>query len=90
MLEGGILAWQKAGLRLTKGKKRLSIERQVQLTVGLGVLSSIGLGLTVSRWFLAVGAFLGAGLTFAGLTGNCGLALLLEKAAWNKLDDDES
>jgi hypothetical protein len=30
------------------------------------VLASVNLGLFVSLWFLAVAAFLGAGLTFAG------------------------
>jgi hypothetical protein len=43
----------------------------------------VGLGLTVSPWFLALSAFFGAGLTFAGATGTCGLALVLMKMPWN-------
>jgi hypothetical protein len=47
------------------------------------VLVGVGLGLTVSPWFLALSAFFGAGLTFAGATGTCGLALVLMKMPWN-------
>jgi hypothetical protein len=47
------------------------------------VLTGIGLGLVVSPWFLALAAFFGAGLTFAGATGTCGLALLLMRMPWN-------
>jgi hypothetical protein len=54
------------------------------LIVGLMVLASVNLGLFVSLWFLAVAAFLGAGLTFAGATGTCGLAILLLKMPWNR------
>lgn len=85
VLEGGLLAWQQAGLPVNQGKKRLPIERQVQLTVGLSLLVGVGLGCFVDKWFLIIPAFFGAGLTFAGLSGTCGLAILLMKAPWNKL-----
>ena len=38
----------------------------------------------VSPWFLAVPAFVGGGLTFAGATGTCGMALVLLKMPWNR------
>ena len=38
----------------------------------------------VSPWFLAVPAFVGAGLMTAGVTGFCGMAQLLMRAPWNK------
>ncbi|MGH9550196.1 MAG: rhodanese-like domain-containing protein, partial [Terriglobales bacterium] len=85
VLEGGLLAWRKAGLPLKEGKKMLSIERQIQLIVGIGALSGALLGAFVNPWFLLIPGFFGAGLTFAGLTGTCGLAILLSKAPWNKL-----
>ncbi len=85
VLEGGLLAWRKAGLPVKEGKKMLSIERQIQLIVGTGVLAGAILGTFVDRWFLLIPAFFGAGLTFAGLTGTCGLAILLSKASWNQL-----
>lgn len=86
ILHGGILSWKKEHLPLVKGKDRLPVDRQVQMTVGLGILTSVGLGLTVNRWFLALAAVFGAGLTYAGLSGTCGLAKALEKAPWNKLE----
>lgn len=84
VLEGGVVAWRKAGLPLKEGKKRLGVDRQVQLIVGAAVLSTALLGAFVSPWFLVVTSFFGAGLLFAGATGTCGLALLLMKAPWNR------
>jgi hypothetical protein len=48
------------------------------------VLTGVVLGTLVSPWFLAIAAFFGAGLTFAGATGTCGLALVLMKMPWNR------
>lgn len=88
LLEGGMLAWKKKGLPVIEGKKRLSVDRQVQLTIGMGILTSLGLGLTVNRWFLALAGVFGAGLTYAGLSGTCGLAKALDKAPWNQLESE--
>lgn len=85
VLDGGMLAWRQAGLPVQEGKKRLSIERQIQLIVGSGVLIGVLLGVFVNPWFLVMPAFFGAGLTFAGLSGTCALGVLLGKAPWNKL-----
>jgi glyoxylase-like metal-dependent hydrolase (beta-lactamase superfamily II) len=86
VVEGGIARWRQAGLALQEGKKRLPIDRQVQLIVGISVLTSAILGFFVSPYFLGIAAFFGAGLTFAGASGTCGLALVLGKMPWNKLD----
>ena len=83
VLDGGVQAWRRARLPLREGRKRLPVDRQVQLIAGLMVLGGVGLGLVVSPWFLALAAFFGAGLTFAGATGTCGLALMLMKLPWN-------
>jgi hypothetical protein len=48
------------------------------------ILTGVTLGAFVNSWFLALAAFFGAGLTFAGATGTCGLALLLMKMPWNR------
>jgi hypothetical protein len=34
--------------------------------------------------FIALSAFVGAGLVFAGVTDFCGMGLLLAKMPWNK------
>jgi glyoxylase-like metal-dependent hydrolase (beta-lactamase superfamily II) len=84
VLDGGIVAWRRAQLPLREGRKRLAVDRQVQLIAGSMVLAGIALGTLVNPWFLALPAFFGAGLTFAGATGTCGLALLLMKLPWNR------
>lgn len=86
VMEGGMIAWRKAGLPIKEGKKRLPIERQIQLIVGSGVLTGVLLGVFVNPWFLVIPGFFGAGLTFAGLSGTCALGILLSKAPWNKLE----
>jgi hypothetical protein len=55
------------------------------LIAGTMVLTGVILGAFVNPWFLALVAFFGAGLTFAGATGTCGLALVLFKMPWNRL-----
>jgi glyoxylase-like metal-dependent hydrolase (beta-lactamase superfamily II)/rhodanese-related sulfurtransferase len=83
VLDGGMQAWRRARLPIREGRKRLPVDRQVQLIAGVMVLTGVALGLLVSPWFLALAAFFGAGLTFAGATGTCGLGLLLMKLPWN-------
>ena len=84
VLDGGMLAWRRARLPMREGRKRLPVDRQVQLIAGVMVLTGVTLGMLVSPWFLGLTAFFGAGLTFAGATGTCGLALLLMKMPWNR------
>lgn len=90
VLDGGLVAWRKAGLPVKEGKKMLPIERQIQLIVGVGVLTGILLGVFINPWFLVIPGFFGAGLTFAGLSGTCALGILLGKAPWNKLESPAS
>ena len=84
VLEGGVLAWRRAKLPMREGRKRLPIDRQVQLIAGLMVLTGVALGVLVNPWLLGIAAFFGAGLTFAGATGTCGLALVLMRMPWNR------
>ncbi|MBS1958500.1 MAG: rhodanese-like domain-containing protein [Bdellovibrionales bacterium] len=84
--EGGIMEWKRAGNpTLLKHRSGLPIMRQVQLAAGLMILASTILGAFVNPAFLGVTAFVGAGLTVAGSTGFCGMAILLSKMPWNKL-----
>lgn len=85
VLEGGIDAWEKEGLPLTvDANAPLEIMRQVQITAGLLVLAGIALGLFAAPEWFGLSAFVGAGLTFAGATGYCGMARLLMFAPWNR------
>lgn len=85
VLEGGLEAWGKAGLPLAVDTKApLEIMRQVQIAAGSLVLLGVLLGFLVSPLLFGLAAFVGAGLTFAGATGFCGMARLLMLAPWNR------
>jgi len=84
-LEGGISAWSVEGCEIeTSGKFFLPLDRQVQLTIGLGVFVASILGYLLSPSFFLLSGFFGVGLIFAGLSGYCGLAILMAKMPWNK------
>ncbi|MCC6463764.1 MAG: MBL fold metallo-hydrolase [Planctomycetes bacterium] len=85
ILQGGMKGWNKAGLPVKRGRKVVSVMRQVQIAAGLLVLTGMALGTFVNPWFFALSAFVGAGLTFAGASGFCGMALLLGRLPWNRV-----
>jgi hypothetical protein len=85
VLEGGTAAWEAAGHPLVASvKSRISLERQVRLIAGLLVLAGVILSLASDRNWIFLAAFVGAGLTFAGLTDICLMASLLVRMPWNK------
>jgi rhodanese-related sulfurtransferase len=84
VVEGGTNAWVKAGLPVVRGRKTISIERQVRIGAGSLVLIGTGLGWFVHPAFFLLAAFVGAGLVFAGVTDLCGMAIVLAKAPWNR------
>ena len=84
-LEGGIQGWKRAGLPVIADRKApLPVMRQVQIAAGSLVLLGILLAVLVSPWFMALSAFVGAGLVIAGITGFCGMASLLMHMPWNR------
>jgi rhodanese-related sulfurtransferase len=87
-VEGGTEAWQAAGLPVVRGKKTISLERQVRIAAGFLVLLGAVLALVVHPWFAALAGLVGAGLMFAGITDTCGMAMLLARMPWNRIKDD--
>ncbi len=83
-VEGGTLAWVAAGLPVVRDHKVISLERQVRIAAGSLVLIGACLGFFVHPYWIALPAFVGAGLVFAGLTNTCGMGLLLAKMPWNR------
>jgi len=83
-VEGGLLAWEEAGLETNSLTNRLPIMRQV--FIGAGILALLGLVLThyVNYGFIFLPLFVSLGLLLSGVTGWCGMALLLSKMPWNK------
>jgi rhodanese-related sulfurtransferase len=85
LLEGGLDAWQKAGLECNFDREQpLEIIRQVQIGAGSLVLLGVLLGFLVSPVLFGLSALVGAGLVVAGTTGWCGMANLLAAAPWNR------
>lgn len=85
VLEGGIDAWKKAGLPTAADRHQpIEIMRQVQITAGALVLVGAVLALTIAPAFMALSAFVGAGLMFAGVSGWCGMAKFLALMPWNR------
>lgn len=89
-VEGGTLACEAAGLPMTRGKKAISLERQVRIAAGALVLIGSALGFWVSPYFIGLAAFIGAGLMFAGITDTCGMGLLLARMPWNQVRAERS
>lgn len=83
-LTGGIEAWKSAGLPLLGKARHLPLDQQVQMMIGIGLLTSAALAWWVHPAFIGLAAFFGAGLTFAGATGFCGLARVLAVMPWNR------
>lgn len=85
IVEGGLEGWRKAGLPVEDSRGApIEIMRQVQITAGTLVLVGVILGFAVAPAWFGLSAFVGAGLTFAGLTGWCGMATLLGMMPWNR------
>jgi rhodanese-related sulfurtransferase len=84
-VEGGTIAWEQAGLPVVRGQKMMSLERQVRIAAGSLVLIGTVLGAFVHPGFLALAAFVGAGLVFAGVTDTCGMGMILARMPWNRV-----
>lgn len=84
-VEGGTLAWAECGLPVNRGKKAISLERQVRIAAGSLVLLGPVLGYFIHPYFLGLSAFVGAGLVFAGITDTCGMGLMLARMPWNRV-----
>ncbi|MGO9110167.1 MAG: rhodanese-like domain-containing protein [Thermoguttaceae bacterium] len=83
-VEGGTMACIAAGLPVVRGKKAISLERQVRIVAGSLVLLGVGGWYVGYPAFLALSAFIGAGLLFAGITDTCGMGMLLARMPWNQ------
>lgn len=84
-VQGGTSAWEQAGYPVERGKKTISLERQVRIAAGFLVLLGAVLGFFVHPYFIGLSAFVGAGLIFAGVTDTCGMAMLLARMPWNQV-----
>lgn len=83
-LDGGIEGWKAAGLPVVGASERLPLARQVQVAVGLIVLALVTAGFWLNPAYFAAAGLVGLMLAVAGVTGWCGLALVLQRMPWNR------
>lgn len=82
-VSGGITAWNEAGLPTKSHTSRLPLMRQVFIGAGVLILTGTVLGYLLSPMWYGLVAFVGLGLTGAGITGWCGMTYVLSKMPWN-------
>ncbi len=84
-VEGGTTACVESGLPVVRGKKAISLERQVRIAAGSLVLIGALLSFFAHAYWFGLPAFIGAGLLFAGITDTCGMGMLLARMPWNQV-----
>jgi rhodanese-related sulfurtransferase len=83
MVEGGTKRCAKEGLPVVRGPRKLPVQRQTFIVIGCMILT----GLIGSYWYaplIALAWLAGLGLIMAGVTGFCGMAVLIGKLPWNR------
>jgi rhodanese-related sulfurtransferase len=83
-VNGGTAACEQAGLPIVRGRRTISLERQVRIAAGLLVVLGSLLGSFVHPALIGIAAFVGAGLVFAGITDTCGMGMMLARMPWNR------
>ena len=86
-VNGGTDAWVAAGYPVVRGKKAMSLERQVRIAAGFLVFTGALLGFFVHPYLIGLSAFVGAGLMFAGITDTCAMGMLIAKMPWNQVPE---
>ena len=87
-IEGGTDAWVAAGLPVIRGKKAVSLERQVRIAAGFLVFAGAVAALVTNNvYFAGIPAFVGAGLMFAGITDTCAMGMVIATLPWNQCKD---
>lgn len=90
-LEGGIEGWKKAGfpvvsndLHSAETESPVTIMRQVHIAAGLLILLSVIAGYALHAFIFVLAGCVGIGLLLEGVTGWCGMGVLLRRMPWNK------
>ena len=86
-VDGGTTAWDEAGLPVVRGRKAISLERQVRIAAGFLVFVGTVLGFFQHEYWLGSPAFVGAGLMFAGITNTGAMGMLIAKMPWNQVKE---
>ena len=84
-VEGGTQACVEAGLPVVRGKKAVSLERQVRIAAGLLIVLGAALAWFVHPAWVGLCAFVGAGLAYAGVTDSCAMGMVMARMPWNRV-----
>ena len=85
IVEGGLTAWKETGLPVVEDRRApIEMQRQVMIAAGILILSGTLLSILLAPLWIWLAIAVGAGLTFAGVTGFCGMARLLAFMPWNR------
>ncbi|MBA2481143.1 MAG: rhodanese-like domain-containing protein [Planctomycetes bacterium] len=87
VIAGGTDAWVQAGHPVVRGKKAVSLERQVRIAAGALVVVGVVVGWFVHPAGFGLSAFVGAGLVVAGITDTCMMGMLIARMPWNRGSD---
>ncbi len=90
VVEGGTDACETLDMKIIRGQSVMSLERQVRLAAGSLVLVGVVAAASFHPGFIALSAFVGAGLVFAGLTDTCAMGMMLARMPWNKKPEGTS
>ena len=83
-VDGGISAWNAYNKKGASCKNPLPMPRQIFIATGsLILIGSFGT-LFIHQYFSLLIIFIGIGLIFSGITGWCGMALVISRMPWNK------
>lgn len=83
-IDGGTQAWEAAGLPVVRGRKTISLDRQMRITAGSLVVLGAIVGALIHPAGYAVSALIGAGLVYAGASDTCPMSSMLAKMPWNR------
>lgn len=84
ILDGGLTAWERQGLPVTRGRQRWAMERQVRGIAGGIVLASAMAGTLVARPLGLIAAGVGGGLLFSAVSNSCAMASVLARLPYNR------
>jgi rhodanese-related sulfurtransferase len=85
---GGTLACVDADLPVVRGKKAVSLERQVRMIAGMMCIVGVA-GCYFSPWFLVLPGMVGVGMLHAGITDSCLMGIMLSGMPWNQVKQEK-
>ena len=83
-VDGGTVDWVIQELSVVRGRKSISLERQVRIAAGSLVFFATLLAFFIHPNWIWLSGMVGAGLAFAGITDTCAMGMLLAKMPWNQ------